>query len=116
MNFIYLASPYTHPDKDVVLQRVEDTKQYFAYAVGKLEQVVFSPILQCHETAIAWGLPTDMMFWQRYNCHFMQACDAIHVLTLPGWEESKGVKFELDWAAWHSKPVSFVSLSDTPSN
>jgi hypothetical protein len=37
----------------------------------------------------------------------MMKADALHVFKLPGWEESKGVQFEINW--WKSMTPPYIA-------
>lgn len=42
----------------------------------------------------------------------MERCDKCLVLTIDGWQDSKGVRQEMDYFTRVGKPVYFVRLSD----
>lgn len=58
----------------------------------------YSPIVHCHELAQKYDLPKDFGYWQRYNFDMLRRCDIFAVLSIPGWQESKGVTAEGDLA------------------
>jgi hypothetical protein len=96
---IYLASPYSHPDQAVVEQRVLQTMEVFHYLCKfSPDRAIFSPILQCHETAKNFKMPTDAKFWQDYNTGFLRIATTVVVACLPDWEQSLGVKQEVELA------------------
>ena len=39
----------------------------------------------------------------------MKACDEMIILTLPGWEASRGVSAEIAYFNRHAKPISHIS-------
>ncbi len=105
---IYLASPYSHPDEAV---RVERFRQA-ARAAGKLMAAgcfVFSPISHTHPIAVECELPTGWEFWERYDRLHIASCSCVVVLILKGWDESAGVKAEMKIAAELGKPVRWMS-------
>lgn len=104
---IYLASPYSSPDPLIVRTRFLLTEQCCA-ALIKRDEFVWSPIVHCHELATRYSLPTDAEFWKRYNFDFIRRADAVYVLKIPGWDESKGVRMELDFSAQCGLRVEFV--------
>lgn len=91
---IYLASPYTHPDPQVVQSRFLSAMQYTADCLCAKE-FIYSPIVHCHELATRHTLPTDFDFWKSYNFHMLGRADELRVLMLDGWETSKGVSAEI---------------------
>jgi len=102
---IYLASPYSHPDRNLVNERVGITRQCCAALINK-KFCVWSPILMTH--GIAYGLPTDAKFWMEYNFDFIRRCEYIFVLKIPGWDTSVGVAEEIAVAKSLFIPVRFV--------
>jgi len=107
-NRIYLASPYTHEDKEVMISRYEEALQVSARLL-KENYLVFSPIVHCHPIAIAHGLPRDYEFWQAYSDSFLlRWAEAIVVLLLPGALNSKGVQAEIVLAEGTGLPVYYI--------
>ena len=104
---IYLASPYSSPDKNLVQYRVEKTMQCTA-ALIRQKKFVWSPIVHCHEMATKFGLPTDAHFWMEYNFDFIRRSEEVYVLRLEGWDKSVGIKAELEVAHALFIPVRFV--------
>lgn len=95
--FYYLASPYSHPDKEVRHFRYELTEEALAWL---LEQKLwtYSPIVHCHNMARRLAMPTDAAFWQDYNHTMMRSAQEILVLKIDGWDVSVGVTEELQYA------------------
>lgn len=104
---IYLASPYTSRDSLIIKTRFLIVEQVTAQL---LEQghFIYSPIIHCHQLASKYALPTDFDFWRRYNFDMIRRCDEFWVLTIPGWQESKGVTAECDLAYTLDLPRSHV--------
>jgi hypothetical protein len=94
---IYLASPYTHPDKAVEQQRYEAVSAVCAKLARKGDHV-YSPIAHWHPIALAHNMPTDHVYYKLANEAMIQLCSDMLVLRLPGWRESKGVQAEIDYA------------------
>jgi nucleoside 2-deoxyribosyltransferase len=107
---IYLASPYTHSDVQVREWRFREACRA---AAGLLRAgiTVFSPIAHSHPIA-AFGMPTSWDFWSQVDRDYLSRCDALAVLTLPGWRESVGVQAEIGLAGQLGLPVVFVAPSD----
>jgi hypothetical protein len=102
---IYLASPYTHKDPDIVAARVLETQRVAVHLWVEHRKVVFSPIMHWHHAAIDQDLPTDAKSWQDYNEEIMMRCDAVYLLCLDGWESSVGMKAELEFATTLNLPI-----------
>jgi hypothetical protein len=117
-DMIYLASPYSHPDPAVVEKRYLSVCAVAAALINR-GLFVWSPIAQTHPTCIVHKMPTDAVFWKAYNFDFMRRADAIYVLAIDGWRESKGVMMEIDFADYNGMTLQFVNgvgeLIDRPS-
>lgn len=97
--FIYVASPYSSPDREVEISRYEKVMEFMTERVNeKPSEVLYSPILHCHDWAERFTLPKDAAWWRRHNLSILQRASGLFLLTLPGWQESKGVKVEIDFA------------------
>lgn len=105
---IYLASPYTHPEREVRLARFNAAciKAAKMIAEGRL---VFSPVCHSHPIYEAGmdALQVDWRFWSRIDIAFLSYCRELVVLTLEGWRESVGVQAEIMTARELGKPVSY---------
>lgn len=104
----YLASPYTHKNKFVETLRYEAV----VYAATKLIHkgyTVVEPIASCHEKGVRYDLPGGYAFWQKRDRWFIDKCDGILVLTLPGWNESVGVSDEIEYAAQLGLEIHYIN-------
>jgi hypothetical protein len=107
---IYLASPYSHPDQAVRVQRFQAACRT-TVALMRAREIVFSPVVHSHPLAED-GLPSDWGFWERFDRQLLALCDELVVLTLDGWEESTGVQAEIRIATELGKPVRFLAPED----
>lgn len=103
---LYLASPYSHPDETIRHTRFMIAEQVCAKLMRE-RHWVHSPIVHCHELSKKYGLPGDFEYWKDYNISMIRRCDEFWVLAIPGWEESKGLNVELDFARSAFIPVTF---------
>ena len=102
--YIYLASPYSSPDRFCVETRYQLT----ANAVVEMRQQglnVFSPIIYCHALAHTYDLPTDAESWAGFNEAMLFSARFFWILPLAGWRESKGITQERRWAVEWNKPA-----------
>jgi len=105
MQKIYLAAPYTHPDKSVMEQRV---KLINAKAASMMRYcIVFSPISHSHYIAVQNDLPLTFEFWVIQNHAFIDWCDIVVVYQLKGWEESYGIQDEISYATTQGKLIVY---------
>jgi hypothetical protein len=59
---------------------------------------VFSPIAHSHPIALTGALPTNWEYWKAYDETMISSCRALAVLKLNGWDESRGVREEVEIA------------------
>ena len=51
-------------------------------------------------------------YWVNFDEAFMDVCSEIMVLALEGWEQSGGVRREIDYFQKQGKPVTFLEPSN----
>lgn len=104
MTKIYLSSPYTHPKAAVRLARHAKACKATGILIER-GHLAFSPIAHSHPIAEVHDLPHDYHFWQRLNHSWLDWADALIILTLDGWRESKGVQGEITYATTKGLPI-----------
>ena len=109
MSYIYLASPYSHPDPAVREARYRAARDTAAWMLAQ-RLWVYSPIVHCHDLAQSAGLPTDFAFWGEYNRAMIASAESLYVLLLPGYLESVGVNAEIAYALSARKPVVRLAI------
>jgi len=113
MKRIYLACPYSHPEVHVRLWRVAqaDKKAAELMSAGNL---VFSPLSHSHPISHWCEVdPCDHDFWLRQDLWILDICDEMHILCLPGWGKSRGIKVEFEHAK--SKGIGIVCHAIEPT-
>jgi hypothetical protein len=106
--FIYLAAPYSHPDRTVMLERFDAINCAAARLI--LEgHIIFSPISHSHPIAETGIVPAvDWQFWERLDMPFLEASCRLIVLMLGGWDISRGVTAEVARARELGIPVEYL--------
>lgn len=105
--YIYLASPYSHPSATARAVRFAWVRDACAEAF-RLGIPIFSPITHWHPIATSIrDFPTDFESFKVQNDAMLLSAGWVVVLTLEGWEESKGVRYELDLAEANKMPIIF---------
>lgn len=105
---IYLASPYTHENKQIEQERFEAA----AKAAGQLMLkgfLVFSPIAHSHPIAMQNDLPTDIDYWMEFDKSFLEWADELVILNIQGWSASIGVDMERKIAYKKRMPISIFT-------
>lgn len=113
--FIYLASPYS-PIKPYTLEEKNTLKearfQEVCKAAAALMQngnQVFCPIAHSHPIE-KYGMDEvkDGEFWLEQDFAVLFYVDELWVLMLPGWDKSKGIAAEIDFAKKYLIPVRYL--------
>lgn len=105
---IYVASPYTHKNKEVMQQRYEDVSKFCYLAVQK-GYFVYSPIVHWHPIAEKYGLPKAVEWWRQLNEDMLQVCKQLWILMLDEWEFSSGIKSEIIFAGRRRIQITYFT-------
>jgi hypothetical protein len=104
--YIYLCSPYSHPNAFVREMRYLRTMEELTFMLkGGLH--VYSPIVHCHELAKVSDMPKDAEFWKAYNFTMIAGAEYVNVLMLDGWQTSVGIAGEVEEAKRLNIPVAY---------
>jgi hypothetical protein len=103
----YLASPYTHKDQEVMNERFEKVNYFATYLLKQYGINCIEPICTGH-VKVQYDLPIDFEFWSTRDKMFIDHCRGLIVYCLPGWETSKGVTSEIEYAKKCYKPVYYI--------
>jgi Domain of unknown function (DUF1937) len=91
-----------------------------AATLVKKGYVVYSPITMTHPMDKLLATSTNTLgsdFWVKFDEAFMSACSSMCVLTLDGWEDSSGIRREIEFFSNQNKAVVFVDDADVvPEN
>lgn len=106
---IYVASPYTHPDPAVREYRYRQAMSYVHMQTMQGVARIFSPIQYTHEMAHIHAMPKEFEFWQQWCLRWLDIAEELHVIKLTGWEESAGIRAEIQHARRLGLPISEVT-------
>lgn len=115
MKFIYLSSPYSHPEASVRDERFKAAcKKAAQYASKGI--AIFCPIAQSHPVADYMAEEDRMNFdlWMKLDLPLVRFADELHVLCIDGWRQSRGVTKEIEYANQLGIPVKQVYLDIEP--
>lgn len=104
--FIYLASPYSHPDPAVREARFKGVCKKAAEYLNE-GKPVFAPIAHSHPL-VEFLDPQKCMdfdFWMKADLAILKDAAELHVLMLEGWHGSRGVQREIEYADQIGIPV-----------
>lgn len=106
MGYIYIASPYSHPDAEVRHERYSAAQRYLVHLLQE-RRWAFSPIVHCHDAAMKYDLPRDHEFWLDFDAVLLRRASEMHILCIEGWQESKGIAHERLFARMLELPVRY---------
>lgn len=112
---IYLATPYNSPNTAVRQRRFEQA----VYAAAQLMRAgihLFCPIAHTHPIAEAGDLPKGWDYWGEYDRLMLSACQELWVLLMPGWQESQGIKREIEIARSLGLSIRYIGWPLTEDN
>lgn len=107
----YLASPYSHKDKVVMDYRYLLVSAAAAALYNKGFNLL-EPIGSGHPISTKYDLPKGYEYWMRRDRLMISRSDGVIVLTATGWEESKGVTDEIQYADSLGLPVYYLSPAE----
>ena len=108
MSYIYLASPYSHPDHMLRARRWTAAIDACAWIANVKEMAVYSSIAHWHKVAVRHRLPGHSDYWTRQNEALLIPAAAVWILTIDGWKTSVGVAAEMAFANFQSKPILYL--------
>lgn len=112
MSHVYVASPYTHDDAEVMQGRYEIVLAYIHNSFEKEpHHTLYSPIVYYHQFAERFSLPRDADFWRSRNEDIIASCKEVRILMLEGWKDSYGInQLEIPYARSIGKPIRFIEI------
>ena len=108
---IYLASPYSHPDDNIR----ENNYKVIAEIAAKMTSeghVVLSPIAYGHNLLGFCEMPSDWEFWKNFCLTFLEKCDELIVFKMEGWDKSKGVAEEIEFAQKKGIKITYKEIKN----
>ena len=106
----YVGGPYSHEDPNIVQAR-------FAAAQTAMIAILNGQSVIVPYVPIAYTAPVEDKVkadfdWVAFDINFLQHCRAMIVLTIDGWETSKGVQQEIDYCKRHNIPIWYTSIEN----
>lgn len=105
MAYIYLASPYTSPDKFLRADRYRAAVKA-TEALMDAGEVVFCPVAYGHSFEQKLHRNFSYEYWVRWSRAMLASASRLYVLTIPGWSSSKGVEIEIKLACDLGIPIT----------
>lgn len=105
MSFIYLASPYTHKDPQIMHDRYIAAESAMAQMLLRGEPV-YCPIAMTHWAAARHNFPKESRWWRYHNYAMLKSANELRVLMMDGWTTSEGVQDEINFATYGDIPIT----------
>jgi hypothetical protein len=114
-DFWYVASPYSlYPYGKETAAR-EAGMAALELAIRGMN--VFCPIAHSHAMSITSPqIQEDMIFWEKQDQPFLEACVGLIVVKMRGWTDSIGVTYEIEHIRRLKKPVMYLEWDDASRN
>jgi hypothetical protein len=104
---VYLGSPFTHPEKNVRMDRHGRTTRILTILL-RAGFLVYEPIAHYLDAGEIMG-PMPGEFWDRLNHTFLDEwANVLVVYQLPGWRESRGLTGEIRRAEANFMPILYL--------
>ena len=119
---IYLASPYTNEDFAMRELRAKQVAKMAGYLIARGYQV-FCPIAHSHyianysevSAASAAGEGYEKTevhkLWMKLDLTMLERCDRLFIYMLEGWDTSKGLQEEIQYAEDNEIPVTYLDYN-----
>ena len=111
MRKIFLACPYSHADPAVTHERFLASNEVAGYNVES-GHAVFSQVSMSHPVNLTFtGKDTTAIgtMWGPVDRVFMDAMEELIILDLPGWDQSSGIRREIEFFESRDRRVSLWS-------
>lgn len=119
---IYLASPYTDQDFALRELRAKQVAKVAGHLIAHGYQI-FCPIAHSHyianysevEAASAAGAGYEKTqthkMWMKLDLTMLEKCDRLFIYMLEGWDTSKGVEEEIQYALANDIPIAYLDYN-----
>lgn len=104
---IYIASPYSHPNPNVIEENYRKVAELSAELCSQ-GMVVLSPIVYGHTLLGFKEMPNDWEFWTNFCLTLLNKSDELWVYQMEGWDKSRGVKGEIQYAIDMGIPIKYL--------
>ena len=113
---IYLAAPFYDPDPDIRFERFESIIRCHAKIISE-GYFCFAPVAHGYPASVQpeYNSVTEK-YWLRLDLKCAVICRVLLVITLPGWEDSIGIKEETVYFSEKSKPIFYISKKELLKN
>lgn len=105
---IYIASPYSHSDKNIRDKRYNDITKIVAQLIDEGFYVIPPITFNVPLSPYLKNPDTSWKYWKPFDELLISKCDEIWVVTLDGWKDSIGVRAEIKYAILRNIDVALL--------
>lgn len=107
---VYLATPYSKYPLGIEAAFKDAAK--LTARLLRVKVRAYSPIAHTHPIALYGKVdPLDHGIWLPFDEAIMAKSDAMLVAKMDGWEESRGIKHEIEFFTAAGKPIYYLDVS-----
>lgn|SRR5574343_574904 len=109
---IYLAGPYSSDDPKILTKRWKMYNKISSTLISNKDVYVFSPITYSHPIVHQKNFNKDFWtyeYWMPFDKHMLAVCDEMWIVDIEGWDKSKGVLDEIEFAKANNIKIKMVT-------
>jgi len=107
-DLVYIATPYSKYPKGMGMAFVEASSITCNLMLAGVKG--FSPIAHTHPLAIYGNVdPGDHSVWLPFDEAMMKKSDAVCIVMMDGWKESRGINYEIEYFTKAKKPIYYLA-------
>jgi uncharacterized protein DUF1937 len=107
----YLCTPYQKYPRGA--EAAYDDAAKMTGLLTEHDWFVFCPVVHFHRPS-HWVYPYTHHFWLNKCRPFLELSKGLIVVKMPSWEESVGIKQELEWSDKLNLPVLYTPFMEIP--
>ncbi len=107
---VYVAAPYSNvEDKEELLDQI--AKFNADYMVANPGEYLITGLVHHYALKHNKNLGSDWKFWKTFCIDFLDRVDKLIVLQFPGWDTSRGVQEEIEYAQYLALPIEYHTIA-----
>jgi len=108
---VFISSPYSHPDDEIRESNFKIVSK-LAADLNSQGTVAVSPITYGHTLLQFKEMPSNWEFWKEFCLTFLEKSHELIVYKMPGWENSRGMKEEIEFAKKLNIPITYMEYQN----
>lgn len=107
MSLIFISSPYSHSDPNVIEENFIKVTELVVYLTNKGITAI-SPITYGHTLLKYMNSDNDWETWKDFCLTFLNKSDELWVYKMEGWNRSRGVAEEIEFAVKNNLNIKYI--------